>query len=202
MRTYKWYSFVHATQKKIIKADAYVAACDVPGIKRLLPKNWRESQFFDNIYQLVGVPIVTMQLRCIGWVTELRDLERARQLRQAAGLDNLLYTPDVDFSCFADLALSSPEDYYLEGQGSLLQCVLTPRDPYMPLPNDEIIKRVAKQVGGACTSWMKNLTKEECINILRCKSTGFFRGSSKYRGITLDKYGHQEARMCQFLGKK
>lgn len=45
----------------------------------------------------------------------------ARQLRQAAGLDNLLYTSDADFSCFADLALTSPEDYYLEGQGSLLQ---------------------------------------------------------------------------------
>ncbi|GMY06589.1 zeta-carotene desaturase, chloroplastic/chromoplastic [Fagus crenata] len=40
----------------------------------------------------------------------------AMQLRQAAGLDNLLYTPDADFSCFADLALTSPEDYYIEGQ--------------------------------------------------------------------------------------
>ncbi|KAL0464201.1 UNVERIFIED_CONTAM: Zeta-carotene desaturase, chloroplastic/chromoplastic [Sesamum latifolium] len=134
-----------ATQKKIIQADAYVAACDVPGIKRLLPQNWRESEFFDNIYKLVGVPVVTVQLRYNGWVTELRDLERARQLRQAAGLDNLLYTPDADFSCFADLALTSPEDYYLEGQGSLLQCVLTPGDPYMPLPNEEIVKRVSKQ---------------------------------------------------------
>ncbi|KAK3007777.1 hypothetical protein RJ639_014154, partial [Escallonia herrerae] len=135
-----------ATQKKIVKADAYVAACDVPGIKRLLPPNWREWEFFDNIYKLVGVPVVTVQLRYNGWVTELQDLERSRQLRQAAGLDNLLYTPDADFSCFADLALTSPEDYYLEGQGSLLQCVLTPGDPYMPLPNDEIIKRVTKQV--------------------------------------------------------
>lgn len=44
-----------------------------------------------------------------------------RQLRKATGLDNLLYTPDADFSCFADLALASPEDYYIEGQGSLLQ---------------------------------------------------------------------------------
>ncbi|KAF5952351.1 hypothetical protein HYC85_010295 [Camellia sinensis] len=135
-----------ATQKKIVKADAYVAACDVPGIKRLVPPTWREWEFFDNIYELVGVPVVTVQLRYNGWVTELQDLERSRQLRQAAGLDNLLYTPDADFSCFADLALSSPEDYYLEGQGSLLQCVLTPGDPYMPLPNDEIIKRVTKQV--------------------------------------------------------
>jgi hypothetical protein len=48
-------------------------------------------------------------------------LSIGRQLRQATGLDNLLYTPDADFSCFADLALTSPEDYYIEGQGSLLQ---------------------------------------------------------------------------------
>ncbi|XP_042017111.1 zeta-carotene desaturase, chloroplastic/chromoplastic-like [Salvia splendens] len=135
-----------ATQKQIIKADAYVAACDVPGIKRLLPQSWRDSEFFDNIYKLVGVPVVTVQLRYNGWVTELKDLERSRQLREAAGLDNLLYTPDADFSCFSDLALSSPADYYLEGQGSLLQCVLTPGDPYMSLPNNEIIERVSKQV--------------------------------------------------------
>ncbi|GMN25391.1 hypothetical protein TIFTF001_000922 [Ficus carica] len=135
-----------ATNKKTVKADAYVAACDVPGIKRLLPKEWRESQFFDNIYELVGVPVVTVQLRYNGWVTELQDLERSRQLRRAVGLDNLLYTPDADFSCFADLALSSPADYYIAGQGSLLQCVLTPGDPYMPLTNDKIIERVAKQV--------------------------------------------------------
>lgn len=44
-----------------------------------------------------------------------------RKSSQAVGLDNLLYTPDADFSCFADLALTSPEDYYIEGQGSLLQ---------------------------------------------------------------------------------
>ncbi|KAL9379146.1 hypothetical protein Peur_027628 [Populus x canadensis] len=135
-----------ATDKKVVTADAYVAACDVPGIKRLLPSQWRESKFFDNIYELVGVPVVTVQLRYNGWVTELQDLEQSRQLRQASGLDNLLYTPDADFSCFADLALTSPEDYYIEGQGSLLQCVLTPGDPYMPLTNDEIIERVSKQV--------------------------------------------------------
>ncbi|CAH9073493.1 unnamed protein product [Cuscuta epithymum] len=135
-----------ATQKKTVTADAYVAACDVPGIKRLLPNGWREWEFFDNIYKLVGVPVVTVQLRYNGWVTELQDLELSRQLVRATGLDNLLYTPDADFSCFADLALTSPEDYYLEGQGSLLQCVLTPGDPYMPLSNDEIIKRVSKQV--------------------------------------------------------
>ncbi|KAJ6762904.1 PROTOPORPHYRINOGEN OXIDASE [Salix purpurea] len=110
-----------ATDKKVVKADAYVAACDVPGIKRLLPSQWRESKFFDNIYELVGVPVVTVQLRYNGWVTELQDLDQSRRLRQA-------------------------KITTLKDKGSLLQCVLTPGDPYMPLTNDKIIERVSKQV--------------------------------------------------------
>lgn len=110
----KSFILLQATNKKVVKADAYVAgysnthpfpfllwyghalsfhfsgifcayllfylmaACDVPGIKKLLPSQWRESKFFDNIYELVGVPVVTVQLRYNGWVTELQDLERSR----------------------------------------------------------------------------------------------------------------------------
>lgn len=49
---------------------------------------------------------------------------------------------------------------------------------------------------------MKNLSKEEFVHILRRHSTGFSRGSSKYRGVTLHKCGRWEARMGQLLGKK
>ncbi|KAL1809945.1 hypothetical protein ACET3Z_026935 [Daucus carota] len=49
---------------------------------------------------------------------------------------------------------------------------------------------------------MCNLTKEEFVHVLRRQSTGFPRGSSKYRGVTLHKCGRWEARMGQFLGKK
>ncbi|XP_058729852.1 ethylene-responsive transcription factor RAP2-7-like isoform X2 [Vicia villosa] len=48
----------------------------------------------------------------------------------------------------------------------------------------------------------KNLSKEEFVHILRRQSTGFSRGSSKYRGVTLHKCGRWEARMGQYLGKK
>uniref|UniRef100_A0A0C9S936 TSA: Wollemia nobilis Ref_Wollemi_Transcript_9578_2741 transcribed RNA sequence n=1 Tax=Wollemia nobilis TaxID=56998 RepID=A0A0C9S936_9CONI len=51
-----------------------------------------------------------------------------------------------------------------------------------------------KQMGG--------LSKEEFVHILRRQSTGFSRGSSKFRGVTLHKCGRWEARMGQFLGKK
>ncbi|CAN4109633.1 unnamed protein product [Withania somnifera] len=49
---------------------------------------------------------------------------------------------------------------------------------------------------------MKSLSKEEFVHILRRQSTGFSRGSSKYRGVTLHKCGRWEARMGQLLGKK
>ncbi|XP_062189667.1 APETALA2-like protein 3 isoform X2 [Phragmites australis] len=49
---------------------------------------------------------------------------------------------------------------------------------------------------------MRNWTKEEFVHIVRRQSTGFTRGSSKYRGVTLHKCGRWEARMGQLLGKK
>ena len=67
-------------------------------------------------------------------------------LESPTGLDNLLYTADADFSCFADLALTSPADYYKEGLGSLLQCVLTPGDPWIPKSVEEIVKHTDGQV--------------------------------------------------------
>lgn len=49
---------------------------------------------------------------------------------------------------------------------------------------------------------MGHLSKEEFVHVLRRQSTGFPRGSSKFRGVTLHKCGRWEARMGQFLGKK
>jgi zeta-carotene desaturase len=129
-----------------IIADAYVFACDLPGIQRILPHEWRKWSEFDNIYKLDAVPVATVQLRFDGWVTELNDAEQRKQLNQAAGIDNLLYTADADFSCFADLALTSPADYYRPGEGSLLQLVLTPGDPFIAQSNEAIAQHVLKQV--------------------------------------------------------
>ena len=132
--------------EETIKADAYVCACDVPGIKKVIPSEWRKWSEFDNIYKLNAVPVATVQLRFDGWVTELNDADNRQQLEQAAGIDNLLYTPDADFSCFADLALTSPADYYKPGEGSLLQLVLTPGDPFIREKNEDIAHRILEQV--------------------------------------------------------
>jgi zeta-carotene desaturase len=129
-----------------ITADAYVFACDIPGIQRLIPQEWRKWSLFDNIFKLTAVPVVTVQLRFDGWVTEMQEASSRQQLQKAAGIDNLLYTPDADFSCFADLALTSPADYYRPGEGSLLQLVLTPGDPFIKEKNETIVEHVIAQV--------------------------------------------------------
>lgn len=132
--------------EETITADTYVCACDVPGIKKVIPQAWRKWSEFDNIYKLSAVPVATVQLRFDGWVTELNDAAKREQLQEAVGIDNLLYTPDADFSCFADLALASPGDYYKEGEGSLLQLVLTPGDPFIKEKNEDIANHVLEQV--------------------------------------------------------
>jgi zeta-carotene desaturase len=133
-----------------VHADAYLAACDVPGIQRLLPAEWRRFPQFEAIHHLEAVPVATVQLRYDGWVTELGDgateEQRRRDLSTPTGLNNLLYTADADFSCFADLALASPEDYRKPGVGSLLQCVLTPGDPWIPRSVEEIVAHTDAQV--------------------------------------------------------
>jgi zeta-carotene desaturase len=133
-----------------VEADAYLAALDVPGIQRLLPEAWRRHPQFEAIYRLEAVPVATVQLRYDGWVTELGESAEAVASRadcsRPSGLDNLLYTADADFSCFADLALASPEDYRREGLGSLLQCVLTPGDPWIPRKTEEIVAHTDRQV--------------------------------------------------------
>jgi zeta-carotene desaturase len=113
--------------------DAVVCACDLPGVKKILPEAFRAYKSFDDIYKLDAVPIATVQLRFDGWVTELRDADRMADTGgdladgRAPGIDNLLYSADAEFSCFADLALTSPGEYYKAGEGSLMQAVMDSR---------------------------------------------------------------------------
>ncbi|CAM9751328.1 unnamed protein product [Scytosiphon promiscuus] len=167
--------------------DVVIAATDVPGIKKLLPENFRKYDMFDNIYKLDGVPVATVQLRFDGWVTELNDREKRNDVAsdysagKAPGLDNLLYTADAEFSCFADLALTSPSsDYYKPGEGSLLQCVMTPGDKWMPKSTEDIAAVCLEQV----------LKLFPSARELNCTWTNVVKlGQSLYReGPGLDQY--------------
>ena len=130
--------------------DVVVAARDVPGIRKVLPENFRKYPMFDNIYKLDTVPIATVQVRFDGWVTELEDDTRMMDVAgdqsdgKGGGIDNLLYSADAEFSCFADLALTSPTEYYKEGEGSLIQAVFDERA--FDRSNDQIVQDCIDQL--------------------------------------------------------
>ncbi len=130
--------------QKSIVADKYLAACDVPGIKKIIPKEWYIFDEFKGINKLRAVAVATIQLRYDGWVTELN--KNKSESNTPTGLDNLLYSSDASFSCFADLALTSPEDYKKDNLGSLLQCVLTPGDKWMGRSNHKITAQIDQEV--------------------------------------------------------
>jgi zeta-carotene desaturase len=130
--------------------DVVIAATDVPGIKKLLPESFRKYEFFDKIYNLDTVPIATVQVRFDGWVTELNDEARMMDVSgdqsdgKGAGIDNLLYSVDTEFSCFADLALTSPGEYYKPGEGSLIQAVFDERA--FTRSNEQLVDDCIKQL--------------------------------------------------------
>ena len=131
--------------------DAVVCALDVPGIQKVLPENFRKYPMFDKIYSLDTVPIATVQVRFNGWVTEMNDDARMMDVSgdqsdgRGGGIDNLLYSADAEFSCFADLAVTSPGEYYKEGEGSLIQAVFDERA--FGRSEEQIVKDCIEQLG-------------------------------------------------------
>lgn len=171
------------------KFDVVVCAQDVPGIKKLLPASFRKHDMFDRIYTLVGVPVATVQLRFDGWVTELADAKAMHNVNadlsdgRAPGIDNLLYSADAEFSCFADLALTSPSDYYRPGQGSLLECVLTPADRFMNMPAEEVAAITLEQVYNLFPSAKEQGLKCTWSNVVKLRESLYREapGMDKFR---------------------
>ena len=146
-------------KEELKEFDCVVAALDVPGIKKVLPENFRQIPMFDNIYNLDTVPIATVQVRFDGWVTEMEDEALMMNTSgdqsdgKAPGIDNLLYSADAEFSCFADLALTSPGEYYKPGEGSLIQAVFDERA--FDRSNDQIVEDCIKQINSLFPSSKK-----------------------------------------------
>lgn len=54
------------------------------GAKRLVPEAWRKWPLFDNIFRLKGVPVITVQLRYDGWITEMQDQSKMQDLKNVS----------------------------------------------------------------------------------------------------------------------
>jgi len=170
---------------EVRRFDTVIAACDLPGIKKVMPESFKKHDMFNKIYQLDTVPIATVQVRFDGWVTEMNDEARMRDISgdqsdgRGGGIDNLLYSADAEFSCFADLAVVSPGEYYKEGEGSLIQAVFDERA--FGRSEEELVKNCIEQLNDLFPSSKKlNCTWSSVVKL----GQSLYRekpGQDKYR---------------------
>jgi uncharacterized protein with NAD-binding domain and iron-sulfur cluster len=112
----------------VVTGDAYVSAMPVHNLRKVLPASLRALPYFDQLKQLKGTPVITMQL--------FFD-------RQIAGVDNLLFSAGTHLSVYADMAMVAPE--YHNGGKSIMQFVVAPAETLIKLPDDELVAFVMEE---------------------------------------------------------
>lgn len=111
---------------EIVQGDYYLLALPVHKLNRLIPQEWRTThQYFQNLLQFEGVPVMTVQL----WLD-----------RQVTGIDNILFCPDGIIPVYADLANTTP-GYFSAGR-SRMEFVVAPARSLFDWDDQAIIDRV------------------------------------------------------------
>ncbi|ARM30653.1 FAD-dependent oxidoreductase [Prosthecochloris sp. HL-130-GSB] len=118
-----------------VQADAYISALPVHSLKKVLPKEWLNHEFFTNLYQFTGSPVANCQL----WFD-----------RKITDTDNLMFSQGTIFATFADVSITCPDDFQKgigsSNGGSVMSLVLAPAHQLMDMPNETIIDLVMKDI--------------------------------------------------------
>lgn len=107
---------------EILTADLYVSAMPVDPFKVMLPKPWREMDFFKKIDGLEGVPVINLHL----WFD-----------RKLSQIDHLLFSRSPLLSVYADM--SNTCKGYENPNRSMLELVLAPAKDWIGKSDQEII---------------------------------------------------------------
>merc|ERR1711903_173144 len=86
-----------------VEADLYVSAMPVDVLKNLLPKPWKQMQFFSKMEALKGVPVMNLHL----WFD-----------RKLSSVNHLLFSRSPTLSVYADMSTTCAE-YYDEARAPL-----------------------------------------------------------------------------------
>jgi zeta-carotene desaturase len=118
-----------------IEADAYISALPVHSVKKIVPSEWLQHDYFRNLHQFVGSPVANCQL----WFD-----------RKITDTNNLMFSQGTTFATFADVSITCPEDFQAgmgsATGGSVMSLVLAPAHQLMGLPNDVITEMVMKEI--------------------------------------------------------
>ncbi len=105
-----------------VTADAYVSALSVDPLKELLPAEWRRIPYFQQLQELEGVPVISLQL----WFD-----------RKLTHIDHSLFSRSPLLSVYADM--SNTCRAYADPKRSMLELVLAPAAEWIERSDEEIL---------------------------------------------------------------
>jgi 15-cis-phytoene desaturase len=114
---------------EILTADKYVSAMSVDVIKALLPKPWKQIEYFQKLDGLEGVPVINLQL----WFD-----------RKLTDIDHLLFSRSPLLSVYADMSNTCRE--YANPNRSMLELVLAPAKDWIDRSEADIVAATMKEL--------------------------------------------------------
>jgi 15-cis-phytoene desaturase len=105
-----------------VLADAYVSAMSVDAIKALMPEPWQAMPYFQQLNELEGVPVISVQI----WFD-----------RKLTDIDHTLFSRSPILSVYSDMSNSCKE--YADPDKSMLELVVAPAANWIDKPNEHII---------------------------------------------------------------
>lgn len=111
------------SEEYTITADAYVSAMSVDAMKLMMPDEWKAKPYFQQLQELEGVPVISIQL----WFD-----------RKLSDVDHLLFSRSPLLSVYADMSNACRE--YSDPDKSMLELVLAPAEDWISRSEEDIIE--------------------------------------------------------------
>ena len=113
---------LNGAEDELFTADVYVSAMSVDPLKVMLPKPWKQMEFFKKLEGLEGVPVINLHL----WFD-----------RKLTEIDHLLFSRSPLLSVYADMSNTCRE--YANPNRSMLELVLAPAKDWIAKSDEEIV---------------------------------------------------------------
>jgi 15-cis-phytoene desaturase len=121
---------------EILTADYYLCALPIHNLRKVLPDRLKQHDpFFGGLYNLEGVPVISVQI----WYD-----------REITAADNVLFSPDGVIPVYANLARTTPDYATLRGEPFIdktrFEFCVAPAKKLIGLSREEIIRLVDQSV--------------------------------------------------------
>jgi 15-cis-phytoene desaturase len=110
-------------------ADAYVSAMPVDVMKVLMPDAWRDMEYFQQLDELEGVPVISVQI----WFD-----------RKLTNIDHTLFSRSPILSVYSDMSNSCKA--YEDPDKSMLELVVAPAQQWIDKSDAEIVEATLKEL--------------------------------------------------------